>query len=192
MSDFETELVEIFTAANIPLNKLTNTKVREFLIKYTKMQLKDESYYRKKVIELLYIKKREDLLKFFSTKDFYIVVDELKDEAERKMLKILVGECSIDQYCTPKLLKTIDLKSCNSDSISKEVIDLLIENFGGTISSNHFDAIMSDGASYCIRMGKILQTIFPEVIHITCVCHGLHRISEKIRNKCGIMVFIGA
>ena len=42
---------------------------------------------------------------------------------------------------------------------------------------------MTDATSYMIIAGKGLGILYPKMIHITCLAHALHRISEEIKNK---------
>ena len=42
---------------------------------------------------------------------------------------------------------------------------------------------MTDAASYMIKAGKGLGIMYPKMIHITCLAHALHRISEEIRQQ---------
>ena len=41
--------------------------------------------------------------------------------------------------------------------------------------------LVTDAASYMKRAATTLQVLYPNMIHLTCLCHGLHRIAEEIR-----------
>lgn len=43
--------------------------------------------------------------------------------------------------------------------------------------------MVSDGASYMIKAGAALTTLYPKLIHLTCITHALHLVSEEIRNQ---------
>lgn len=40
---------------------------------------------------------------------------------------------------------------------------------------------MTDGASYCLSIGKELKLIYPDLKHIVCICHNLHLLAEEVR-----------
>jgi len=40
---------------------------------------------------------------------------------------------------------------------------------------------LSDGATYMVKAGKVLTTFYPKMLHLTCLAHGFHRISEIVR-----------
>ena len=43
--------------------------------------------------------------------------------------------------------------------------------------------LVSDAAKYMIKAGGVLQAFYPNMIHITCICHALHRVAEEIRSN---------
>lgn len=42
---------------------------------------------------------------------------------------------------------------------------------------------VTDAAAYMIRAMSSLQTLFPKMLHLTCLAHGLHRVAEYIRSQ---------
>ena len=49
------------------------------------------------------------------------------------------------------------------------------------IPFNRILLFLSDGASYLTAAYATLHELFPKMIHITCVVHGLNRVAEKVR-----------
>ncbi len=45
----------------------------------------------------------------------------------------------------------------------------------------NFKYLITDGAPYCLKVGKALKTEFPDLQHIVCLCHNLHLVAEDIR-----------
>lgn len=43
--------------------------------------------------------------------------------------------------------------------------------------------VVTDAAPYMLRTMKDLKILYPRMIHITCLAHGLHRIAEFIRSE---------
>lgn len=42
--------------------------------------------------------------------------------------------------------------------------------------------MVSDAAAYMIKAGKALQVFFSNMVHLTCLAHGLHRVAETVRS----------
>jgi hypothetical protein len=43
---------------------------------------------------------------------------------------------------------------------------------------------LSDAAPYMKKAGEVLQIFYQNMIHVTCLAHGLHRICETIKEEC--------
>lgn len=42
---------------------------------------------------------------------------------------------------------------------------------------------MTDAAAYMICAYKALQPLYPKMIHVTCLAHGLSRVAEQVRKE---------
>lgn len=42
---------------------------------------------------------------------------------------------------------------------------------------------LTDAASYMIAAMKALQDLFPNMLHLTCLAHGLHRLADFVRSE---------
>ncbi|KAJ4446534.1 hypothetical protein ANN_13230 [Periplaneta americana] len=40
---------------------------------------------------------------------------------------------------------------------------------------------VADAAPYMVKAAKKIETLYPKLIHLTCLAHGLHRVAEEIR-----------
>ncbi len=49
--------------------------------------------------------------------------------------------------------------------------------------TSRFLVLLSDAAPYMIKAGKNLKAIYPGLLHVTCVAHGLHRVAETVRSS---------
>ena len=48
----------------------------------------------------------------------------------------------------------------------------------------HYDRVLlliTDAAPYMKKAGEVLMVTYPNMIHVTCLCHALHRIAEHVR-----------
>lgn len=43
--------------------------------------------------------------------------------------------------------------------------------------------LLTDSASYMMKAGKSLSVFYENMIHLTCIAHGIHRVAEEIRNQ---------
>lgn len=43
--------------------------------------------------------------------------------------------------------------------------------------------IVTDAAPYMVCAMKALKVLYPKMIHVTCLAHGLHRVAEFIRSQ---------
>jgi hypothetical protein len=117
---FDIDLLEAFTSANIPFSKLENETFKEFLNKYCKRSVKSESWYRKNLLEDVEFKKTEQNIIYFQNKPIYCVFDETTDIKGRYILNILIGECSKDKRMPPVLMRTVELVKTNAININQE------------------------------------------------------------------------
>lgn len=43
--------------------------------------------------------------------------------------------------------------------------------------------VVTDAAAYMIAAMGSLKVLFPKMLHVTCLAHGLHRLAEFVRNQ---------
>ena len=53
---------------------------------------------------------------------------------------------------------------------------------GHSLCCDRFKLLVSDAAPYMVKCGRELKVFFPSCLHITCLAHGLHRVSGKVRD----------
>jgi hypothetical protein len=42
---------------------------------------------------------------------------------------------------------------------------------------------ISDAAPYMTKAAKVLQLLYPKMVHVTCLAHALHRVAEEVRGS---------
>lgn len=180
---FDEELVEAFLSANISLNKLQNPVLNMFLTRYTKNTIYDESHYRKNTIPHIYAKQQKSIFNKLRNEPLYLIFDETTDSQGRYILNILGGICSITTRQKPFLIKTVELDRTNAQTVNQQIMNLLIELYNGVIIFENLWLILSDMAPYAVKAVKMLKPLFPNLKHVTCLCHMLHRICEAMRTN---------
>uniref|UniRef100_A0A6P7GZA6 Uncharacterized protein LOC114348782 n=1 Tax=Diabrotica virgifera virgifera TaxID=50390 RepID=A0A6P7GZA6_DIAVI len=51
------------------------------------------------------------------------------------------------------------------------------------VPTNKILLMVSDAASYMVKAGRQQKVLYPNLIHVTCLAHGLNRMTEEIRNS---------
>ena len=42
---------------------------------------------------------------------------------------------------------------------------------------------MTEAASYMNSAYEVLRSLYPKMVHLTCLAHGLHQVAEKVRTE---------
>ncbi len=102
----------------------------------------------------------------------------------RYILNILLGKCDAIERKSPRLIATVEMKKTNSENIVSEIIDRVVNFLKSDIKVlQKIRLLLSDGAPYAIKTGKVLKELIPNLKHITCICHALHNLAETIRDQ---------
>ena len=80
------------------------------------------------------------------------------------------------------LLTTEQLNETNHSTIARLFVDS-IKLIGSSFDSDNILLFLSDAAPYMVKAGKVLRTLHPKKIHVTCLAHGLSRVAENVRVK---------
>jgi len=106
----------------------------------------------------------------------------MTDAIGRFVVKILVGILN-GSPSKPMLLATRFLEKANNVTISQCFLDCLQIIWPNKIQYNKVILVVTDQASYMIKAIKSLKLMFPNLHHITCIVHALHRVCEVIREE---------
>ena len=179
---FYTDLLQAFIAANIPLKKLENKVFSSFLEVYTGKKLPDESTLRKNYLGEESSAALQSITTKLKDKSFYVQIDECTDSCGRFIIAILIGSLEEGSVTVPYLVEIVECQVTNHSTIIQVIMDTLYRIFG---SAHHekFTLLLSDGASYMIKAGKILKETYPKMLHVTCLAHCVQRLAEFIKSK---------
>lgn len=180
---FEENLTNAFISADIPLYKLRNETLRKFLQSYIpSYNLPSETTARRHV-ESLHNSTLERIRIEVGEQPIYVVVDESCDYLNRSVCNVIVGILSNTSTTKTYLIHCAVLPSTNHSTIAKAVNDALLLLWDGKLHYDRLWLLLSDAASYMIKMGTGLKVLYPNVIHITCIAHALHRVAEVVRDQ---------
>jgi hypothetical protein len=180
--DFNLRLCEALLSANIPLNKVQNHKFKQFLETFCKKNIPHESTLRKNYVCSIYNNVIREIKSHIKDQFLYIIVDETTDVRGRYIANLLVGV--LNENILPKsfLISTKELKKTNSVEIVRFVNESLMAFFAPDIlPTEKILLLITDAAAYMIKAGANLNIFYKNLIHVTCLAHGINRVAEEIR-----------
>ena len=107
-------------------------------------------------------------------------MDETTDCTGKAMCAILIGPLDGSFLERPFLVDLADINRANK-TVQQFVMTALSKLLGDDLEYQEVHLFLTDGAAYCLKVGAGLKTLFPNMIHITCLVHGLNRVAEKVR-----------
>ncbi len=99
----------------------------------------------------------------------------------RYIANVIVGALKSDGPSRAHLIHLEHLEKTNAQTIAKTFTTALQILWPQGIQYDRVLLFVSDAAAYMKKVGKDLATLFPKMIHVTCLAHGLHRIADHIR-----------
>eukprot|EP00095_Tigriopus_kingsejongensis_P000492 snap_masked-scaffold233_size243130-processed-gene-1.17 protein:Tk00492 transcript:snap_masked-scaffold233_size243130-processed-gene-1.17-mRNA-1 annotation:"PREDICTED: uncharacterized protein LOC100902024" len=176
-SSFTTDLAKVMVSANIPLSKVENPDFRKFLEVYCKQPVQGRNTLTK-VIEEETKEQLQNIKAKFSGKDLCIQVDETTDRQGRSMTAILASPLDGQSRDRPFMIDCVDIITANNVTLQQAVIKSLSKLFGDEVD---FNKLRMEGAPYCIKAGLGLKSLCPNMLHSTCLAHGVNRVAELAR-----------
>ncbi|QQP36603.1 Putative LOC100902024, partial [Caligus rogercresseyi] len=179
-SSFNIGLARMLAACNIPVTKIENPAFIQFMEEHTEKIIPS-----RRVITKIIGKESQHVIDNIKEKikdeDLFLLLDESKDPKGRAMTAVLIGPLDGRFDSRPYLINVVDIKEANSKTIVTTVVDNLQNVLGEHFSPSRFKLLVTDEAAYCVKAAKSLKTSFPEMIHVTCLAHGIHRVAELVR-----------
>lgn len=180
--EFNADLCEAMICANIPLKKLQNPIFKSFLEKYSKKSVPDESTLRKNYVPHIYNDTLKEVKKIVENRYIYFIVDETTDSCGRYIVNLLIGSMREDKPSESYLIACVQLDKINHLSILRSVNECFMNFFvPNVVPTEKILLMVSDAAPYMVKAGQQLKTIYPNLVHVTCLAHGCNRVAEHIR-----------
>lgn len=171
--------------ADIPLSKMENTKFNNFLQKYTSMdhrKIPSSSVLRQKYMPAIYEDALNVLREKAAGKKLWVSLDETIDADQRNIFNFafgIMGEEGEDKKCY--LLNVAEFPSCNASTTAAFFNDSLSLLYPEGIEYGNILLVTTDAAPYMKAAMQGLAVLYPKMLHVTCLAHGLHRVCEVIR-----------
>lgn len=194
-TNFYLDLIQFLILCNIPWNQVNNPEFKNFFEKYfcancccvcADRGVPDESLLRKVYLDKFYEKKIQTIHERITDKKLWMSLDETTDFLGRNVVHFLVRPLNESSPNRPYLIASKILSAVNGDSIAQFVIQCLESLWSNVFEFqykvNNILMLCTDGAAYMLLAGKKLKnSYFPNLKHVTCLAHALHRVSEEIR-----------
>ena len=178
---FTIDLTNALVSSNIPLTKIEHPAFSSFLEKYTKRAMPSQ----KKMTELME-KESKEIIENIKVKlidqHLFISMDESTDSVGRPICIVLAGPLDGEYLGRPYLIDLINLGSTNNRTVQQCVNSALFKLFGAELDYEKINLFVTDAAPYCVKAGHGLGTLYPNLIHVTCLEHGLNRVAELARD----------
>lgn len=181
--EFDFVFLDWMMKNNIPFSKLNDNNFTSLFTDVLNIKLRSRSYYKDNLLLKFYEQYCLKLEDKFSDCPFYLMFDKSPDSSSRKIVTILIGDLNENCSNKPYIIDTVDMETVNSSTIF-DVLNFLIARIIKTpLKKSNFKMLISDKAAYAVKVGKLLKAIYPEIKHITCLCHGLHNFASFIKQK---------
>lgn len=112
-------------------------------------------------------------------------MDETTDRCGRFVANVIVGQLD-GNPSKPRLLMVRELETANHSTVNRLVLDALIFLWPGKSQEDiarQFVLFVTDAAPYMVKSAKTLKGSYPDLLHVTCLAHGLNRVAEQVRSK---------
>ena len=179
---FKLRLALALMAANIPFAKVDNPVLKEFLEEFTGCSVPSATYLRGKYLNLVYEEKLQKLREIIGLNYVYLMIDETTDFMNRIICNIMVGILN-GTNTNALLLSTQILQNTNSESISRALRTACELLWNKSDIYTKVLLVLSDQAPSMIKGIQISKQFLPNIQHVTCVAHALHRVCESIREN---------
>jgi hypothetical protein len=175
--EFCNDLCRAFLAADIPLFKVNNEAIKQLFTKYTSRTVPEESTLRKAYVSPAYKDTLEHIRRAIGDSPVFIQVDETSKN-DWKVAHCIVGTLKSDGPATRFLLHCEELERTNNQTVSQFVLRSLALLWPSAIQFEKVLLFVSDAASYMKKAyTDALRGVFPNLVHVTCIVHGLHRVA---------------
>ena len=200
VNGFWDRLTRAFIAADIPLEKLHNEQLKQFLADETGQKIPEPSTLRNNYV----IKQSgmiiEAIRRRIGNSNVYFVIDETTDPKVRYCINVMVGPLDGGKH-EAKLLNVEFTEKTDNKAIQDAIKHAAKILWPGECEFSKLHLILSDQASYMVLAIEELKRksiSFPNINHISCLAHAVHLVAGEIQAKytllnqfmCGIKKFL--
>jgi len=179
---FNFDLCKALVQSDIPLNKLQKDGFRTFLEKYCNRRVPDESTLRKNYVTAVFKESVQKIKKLVGNNNIWFTVDETTDACGRYIANVIIGVLNEDVPTKSYLICSRELEATNNNTVSRFIHETLTNFYlPEPVPYEKILLMVSDAAPYMVKTASNLKVFYPNLIHCTCLAHGLNRVAETIR-----------
>ena len=169
-------------SANIPFFKLNNPVLKKFLEKYTCQNVPNESTLRKKYLGICYDTLMGKIRKLVGKNSIFVQIDETIDVEKRPIINCIVGIL----YTSEKSKEFLINCEAAPDRVDSNTICQYFDRslrvlYPNGIENDKVMLFLTDAAPYMVKAAKMIQAFYQKCIHVTCLCHALHKTAEEVQ-----------
>jgi hypothetical protein len=150
-------------SADIPFNKLNNKCFREFLEKYTKQAIPNESTLRKYYLADIYDQIITNIRNYISNQKIWISIDETTDVEGRYIANVIIGTLSSDNPGKTFLLTSEVLDKANHQTICKLFDSSLFLLWLEGLRRDDVLLFITDAAPYMVKAARSLDIFYTNI-----------------------------
>lgn len=180
-SQFSEDLCLALLSADIPFHKLKDPVFKKFLEKYTNHHVPDSYTLNSNYLKVCYDRILKKMQNDLNNERIWVSIDETTNTAGRFIANVVVGAMKKETSTKAYLLEVRQLEKANHSAVSQLFTESLKLLWNQELKYENVLLFVTDAAPYMIKAASVLKVLFPKMIHITCMAHGIHRVAETIR-----------
>ncbi|KAL4126569.1 hypothetical protein QTP88_010789 [Uroleucon formosanum] len=157
------------------------SSTRSFLSKYCNKNIPCESTLRKGYFDKCYEEVLSKIREAVGEYKIWVCIDETTDSERRNVANIIVGILQPESCGNLYLLHTDYLDKVNSSTITQLFDKAMHILWPTNVKYYNILLFISDAAPYMKKAGSTIQTLYPNIIHLTCLAHACHNVCEEVR-----------
>ena len=179
--EFSMELCQMLTEVDIPFYKVQHQSFRNFMEKWTGQSTPHESTLRKNYLKGVYEATIDMIRESIGNSKIWVSIAESTDQKARFVVNTVIGRLDSSEPTTPYLLDCRIVERTNHATVAQAFCDALTILWPDGIKHDRVLLFVSDAARYMKKAAEGLKVLFPSMVYITCVAHGVHRVCEELR-----------
>ncbi|PNF19043.1 hypothetical protein B7P43_G11713 [Cryptotermes secundus] len=116
-------------------------------------------------------------------KKIFVSIDETCDTDACYEANVINGTLEIGGPGEVFLLRSEVLKSINHSTICKLFDRSMFLLWPEGIRHDDVLLFVTDAAPYIVKAGKSIKSFYTKLVHVTCLAHALHRMTEEVRSE---------
>lgn len=155
---------------------------KDFLHRYTHRNIPNQTTLRKYYVSEVYEAKVKSLREKAAGMKLWVSIDETTDVEQRFIACFVFGILGVEEERSKCYLGNIAcLPKVNHSTIAAFFNDSLQFLWPQQVLYNNVLLVTTDAAAYMSKAMNALQVLYPKMVHVTCLAHGLHRVAELVR-----------